>query len=93
MTIQGVVATTIRETKAVIESITFHQNRPMKMSTAEIEPIIRVATARDNLGNTLEKSRPVPYSDVVPVDMPLNKARAKRGMKKRAGVIASSPPA
>jgi len=43
-------------------------------------------------GKMLEKSKPVPYSAVVPVDIPPMIASSTSGPKYQASEIASSPP-
>src|ERR1700694_81439 len=91
-TIQGVVVTTIRDTKVVMASIKLKTKRPMKINAQARQPVIRVALGRLSLGKTLEKSRPVPYSDVVPVDIPLIMASSNRGKKNLGGAIAINPP-
>ena len=81
ITIQGVVVTTIRDTKVVIEEISVKAKRPMNISAIDTRPMSIVARGRLKRGNTLEKSKPVPYSDVVPVDMPLKSASRNSGAK------------
>ena len=51
-----------------------------------------VAWTRLKRGNTLEKSSPVPYSAVVPVDMPPISAIRHTGRKYQPGETASRPP-
>ncbi len=67
-------------------------NRPMKMNPMANAPTSTVACTRDSRGNTEEKSRPVPYSAVVPVDMPPIRAIRQTGRKYQPGETASSPP-
>ncbi len=67
-------------------------NRPTKMKPIDTTPTSTVAWTRDSRGNTEEKSRPVPYSEVVPVDMPPIRASRHTGRKNQPGEIASSPP-
>ena len=43
-------------------------------------------------GKTLDKSSPVPYSEVVPVDMPPITASRHSGRKNQPGETASRPP-
>ena len=82
----------MRDTKVVMASIRLKTKRPMKINVQARLPINSVALGRLSLGKTLEKSRPVPYSDVVPVDMPLIMASSKRGKKNLGGAIAINPP-
>jgi hypothetical protein len=66
--------------------------RPMKMNAIDRTPTRIVAWTRDSRGNTDEKSSPVPYSDVVPVDMPPIRASRHTGRKNQLGEMANRPP-
>lgn len=66
--------------------------RPTKMNATDSAPTMRVACTRVSRGKTDEKSRPVPYSAVVPVAMPPISASEHTGRKYQPGEIANSPP-
>src|ERR1700730_6449889 len=57
-TIQGVVVTTMRDTKVVMASIRLKTKRPMKINAQARLPTTNVALGRLSLGKTLEKSSP-----------------------------------
>ena len=71
---------------------TLKAKRPTKMKAIARRPMNTVACTRLKRGNTLEKSRPVPYSAVVPVDMPPMRAMRHTGTKYQPGDTASRPP-
>lgn len=81
MIIHGVVQTIIKVTKVVTLVTKLYPNRPIKIRTIEMIPMKMVACTRLSFGNTLEKSSPVPYNDVEPVDMPPIMASSKIGSK------------
>ncbi|GAA2890427.1 hypothetical protein GCM10020220_095730 [Nonomuraea rubra] len=65
----------------------------MKMNTIDSVPMNTVAWTREKRGKTLEKSRPVPYREVVPVDMPPIRAMRQTGRwQYLAGRDRSRPP-
>ena len=67
--------------------------RPRKMKPIARLPISSVARTRfKTFGNMLDMSSPVPYSAVVPVDMPPMIAIRHTGRKNQFGEIASKPP-
>ena len=66
--------------------------RPRKMNAMDRAPMKKVAWTRLKRGKTLEKSSPVPYRDVVPVDRPPISAIRQSGRKYQPGEIASRPP-
>ena len=64
-----------------------------KMKPIARQPISIVARTRfSSFGNMLDMSRPVPYSAVVPVDIPPMIAIRHTGRKNQFGDIASRPP-
>ncbi len=69
-TVQGVVHMMIMVAKVEIDWTTSRANRPAKTKPIGTTPTSAVARTRDSRGNTEEKPRPVPYGEVVPVDMP-----------------------
>ena len=93
ITIQGLVQVMISTAKVDTLCTRLKVKRPTKMKPMASTPISRVAAARlSRRGNTLDMSRPVPYSAVVPVDMPPITAIRHTGRKNQPGEIASRPP-
>ncbi|MNV82482.1 hypothetical protein D3C71_1762220 [compost metagenome] len=93
ITIHGVVQVMISTAKVDTLCTRLAAKRPMKMKAIDITPISSVALTRDSTrGNTLDMSRPVPYSEVVPVDMPPMTAIRHTGRKNQLGDTASRPP-
>ena len=74
MTIQGVVQMTMAPMKAFTLASRSNTSRPTRMKAKASVPMNSDAWTRLRRGNTEEKSRPVPYSEVTPVDMPPRKA-------------------
>ena len=91
-TIHGAVQVMISVAKVEMLCARLSAKRPMKMNAMDRAPMKKVAWTRLKRGNTLEKSSPVPYSDVVPVDMPPIRAIRHTGRKYQPGETASSPP-
>ena len=65
--------------------------RPTKINMNAKDPINMDDCTRLNFGNTLEKSRPVPYKDVTPVDIPPKNAMTINGKAYQAGEISTNP--
>jgi hypothetical protein len=91
MIIHGVVKITINPMNALILERRSVTKRPTKINMNAIEPIKIDDCTLLNLGNTLEKSKPVPYSEVTPVDIPPRKAITISGSAYQAGEISTSP--
>lgn len=91
-TIHGAVHVTISTANVEMLATMSNANRPMKMNKIASAPMNTVACTRLNRGNTLEKSRPVPYNAVVPVDIPPISAIRHTGRKYQPGETSSSPP-
>ncbi|SVJ74154.1 Uncharacterised protein [Klebsiella pneumoniae] len=93
ITIHGVVQVTISTAKVETLCTRLKAKRPTKMKPIEATPISTVACTRESRrGNTLDMSSPVPYSEVVPVDMPPITAIRHTGRKNQPGAMASRPP-
>ena len=92
MIIHGAVQVMMRTAKVEMLCTTSNANLPTKINTMAMTPMKIVAWTRENLGKTLEKSSPVPYSAVVPVDMPPISAIRQTGRKYQPGETASRPP-
>src|SRR3954451_23177050 len=84
-TIQGAVQVTISTANVEMLCTTLKANLPTKMNAMAMTPMNTVAWTRLKRGNTLEKSKPVPYSAVVPVDMPPISAMRHTGAKYQPG--------
>ena len=85
MTIHGVVQTTMRPMNALTDASRSVSSRPTRMNTNAIEPMNSDAWTRLKRGNTDEKSRPVPYRLVMPVDMPPRNATTMSGNVNHSG--------
>jgi len=90
-TIHGLVHSTISVANALMLDTMSSTKLPMKMNATLSVPISSVAWTRDSLRKIELKSRPVPYSDVVPVDNPPINATTIRGIAYHSGEIAVRP--
>jgi hypothetical protein len=90
MIIQGTVQITIAPMKALTLAIRSNRRRPRRMKAKASVPMNNDAWTRLSRGNTDEKSNPVPYNDVTPVDRPPRKATAISSTAYHNGEICTS---
>ncbi len=87
ITIHGVVQMTMAPMNALTLPIRSNARRPTRMKTNASRPMNSEACTRLSRGKTEEKSRPVPYSEVTPVDRPPRNATTMSSTAYQMGEI------